>query len=445
MILDGRAEIEFDNGAYGAEMRRKMTRAEYLSKLQEQLEKFGNELQQEIMEDYSQHFAEGEAAGRTDDDIIEELGNIEDMIRELKSVEVQPDESIRNAAQTQDEQGCGEDHNAAQSEAGTDGQNGEAEQLSVPNDEARKGAFKGVVLKTGVADIVLVQSEDDAVHVDYRNDGSMEDKLKYEFYQYEKDGIFYAGVRRNKNYNDGKQRSFSIGPTTITFHNNFNVGSRNENIILIARVPKQIPEVKTETSSGNIEAGKLAVTKLKSVTASGDVKISESVLEKLEATTASGDIEIENVTVEKQDCTTASGDIQLKGIKSCKTGLVTASGDVACREMTSEKIDVKTASGDVDVKADAGQYHLITASGDVELQTAMAPERVEVTTASGDINLVLQAVEGAEVKTNSRSGDISLNQKGNKIDARSGNVYTFGDGACKVSAVTVSGDIAIRL
>ena len=124
---------------------------------------------------------------------------------------------------------------------------------------------------------------------------------------------------------------------------------------------------------------------------------------------------------------------------------MTASGDVACREMTSEKIDVKTASGDVDVKADAGQYHLITASGDVELQTAMAPERVEVTTASGDINLVLQAVEGAEVKTNSRSGDISLNQKGNKIDARSGNVYTFGDGACKVSAVTVSGDIAIRL
>ena len=70
-----------------------MTREEYLGKLQEQLEKFGNELQQEIMEDYNQHFAEGEAEGRTDEEIIQELGNIEDMIRELRytEAEMQPD------------------------------------------------------------------------------------------------------------------------------------------------------------------------------------------------------------------------------------------------------------------------------------------------------------------------------------------------------------------
>lgn len=430
-----------------------MTRAEYLGKLQEQLEKFGNELQQEIMEDYRQHFAEGEAEGRTDAEIIQELGNIEDMIQELRytEAEVQPGESGKAATQAQSGQGCGEDASAwqgvegAAQGSGAEGQNAEAEQPFVSNDKACTGNFKGVVLKTGVADIALVQSEDDTVHVDYRNDGSAEDKMKYEFYQYEKDGVFYAGVRRNKNYNDGTQRSFSIGPTTITFHNNFNIGSRNENIALIARVPGNIPEIKMETSSGDIEVSKLTAVKVKGVTASGDVSVSETVLEKLEVTTASGDITANALTVEKLDFTTASGDANMKGVKSSKTNIVTASGDVSCMEMTSEKIDVKTASGDVNLKADAGQYHLVTASGDINLDTAAAPEKVEANTVSGDINLRMKAVEGAEVKTNSRSGDITINQDGNKIDARHGSVYTFGDGACKVSAGTVSGDVAIAL
>lgn len=430
-----------------------MTRAEYMDRLQEQLEKFGNELQQEIMEDYRQHFAEGEAEGRSDAEIIQELGNIEDMIQELRytEAEAQPVESGEAATQAQSGQGCGEGGSAAQGvegaaqDSGAEGQNAEAEQPSGSNDKAGTGNFKGAVLKTGVADIVLVQSEDDAVHVDYRNDGSAEDKMKYEFYQYEKDGVFYAGVRRNKNYNDGTQRSFSIGPTTITFHNNFNIGSRNAKIVLTARVPEKIPEVKMETSSGNIEVSKLTAVRVKGVTASGDMSVSGSVLEKLEVTTASGDIKISDVEAEKQDLTTASGDIRMKRVKNCKANLVTASGDVSCTEMTSEKIDVKTASGDVDLKADAGQYHLVTASGDIDLDAAVAPEKVEANTVSGDIDLLMKAVEGAEVKVNSRSGDITIDQGGNNINATHGSVYTFGDGACKVSAGTVSGDVAIRL
>ena len=46
-----------------AELKRKgevMNKQEYMKKLQERLENFGKELQEEIMEDYRQHFAEGE-------------------------------------------------------------------------------------------------------------------------------------------------------------------------------------------------------------------------------------------------------------------------------------------------------------------------------------------------------------------------------------------------
>ncbi len=425
-----------------------MTREEYMSKLREQLEKFGNELKQEILEDYSQHFAEGEAEGRSDEEIIRELGNIEDMIRELRTVETEAFQEEGGANGAQRETAA---HGAAQDggdkeqdipEENDDGMG--AEQLAESNDGAFTGDIKGVVLKSGVADIVLVQSDDDAVHVDYRNDGSVEEQKKYEFYQYMKDNIFYAGVRKNKNYSDGKQRSFTIGPTTISFRNNFNIGARNENIVLIARVPRKVPEVKMESSSGNIEISKLALGRIKGVTASGDVTVLESVLEKMEFTTASGDINVNDSTVERMEFTTASGDIDIAGTKSCSARFVTASGDVGCRDMISEKIDVTTASGDVNLKADAGQYHLVTASGDVNLRTEADSEKLEASTVSGDVNLSFGA-EGAEVKVSSRSGDISLNYKGHKMEAKSGMVYTFGDGSCKVSAHSVSGDVAIAL
>ena len=58
-----------------------MTKQEYLRKLQERLESFGQELQEEILEDYRQHFAEGANQGKSEEEIIEELGNIEEMIR----------------------------------------------------------------------------------------------------------------------------------------------------------------------------------------------------------------------------------------------------------------------------------------------------------------------------------------------------------------------------
>lgn len=67
-----------------------MTKSEYMNALQNKLECFNRELQQEIVEDYEQHFAEGIAAGKTEEEIVAELGSIEDMIQEL------PEEDIRH-------------------------------------------------------------------------------------------------------------------------------------------------------------------------------------------------------------------------------------------------------------------------------------------------------------------------------------------------------------
>ena len=77
-----------------------MTKSEYMQALQKKMEKFNQELQTEIVEDYEQHFAEGLAAGRTEDEIIEELGNIEDMISELPEKDIRQEISVPQGADT---------------------------------------------------------------------------------------------------------------------------------------------------------------------------------------------------------------------------------------------------------------------------------------------------------------------------------------------------------
>ena len=69
-----------------------MTKSEYMKMLEIQLGKFSESVRQEILEDYENHFAEAMSQGKTEEEIIEELGDIQDMIDEI------PDEDLSEIA-----------------------------------------------------------------------------------------------------------------------------------------------------------------------------------------------------------------------------------------------------------------------------------------------------------------------------------------------------------
>ena len=63
-----------------------MSRMEYMNKLINALSGFEAEIRDEIVNDYEDHFVNGLRSGKTEDEIAEELGSIDELISDLNAL-----------------------------------------------------------------------------------------------------------------------------------------------------------------------------------------------------------------------------------------------------------------------------------------------------------------------------------------------------------------------
>ena len=369
-----------------------MTKSEYLNSLQEKLEKFGKELQEEIVEDYKQHFAEGEKQGRTEEEIIEELGNVEEMIRELSEMDQDRDPD-REYKKIERERNC-----------------------------TYIGEYNSIELSGEEADIVLEPSEGNQIQVEYENNGNLESQLQYDFYQYDKNGIFFAGVRRK--YSGENTKTKILGKIMFTYQSNF-FRKGDVSIQLRVRVPKGMLRVLAATTSGDISACDLEAVELQCKTGSGDIDVSKARLKKVQLSSGSGDIDVSGIRGESASLHAASGDIELNGCEVVELAGSTASGDIT---MDTRVRDCRCSTG----------------SGDIELRVK-GPERVNCSAGSGDMKLCIQGVDGVEARISQGSGETKIYRKGEESREIKGGTYIYGNGACKVKASIGSGDMELYI
>ena len=427
-----------------------MTKAEYMELLRKNLERFSKELQEEILEDYSQHFAEGEKQGKTDEEIIQELGNIDEMIKGLSEV---------------------------------DGENTRGSAASKPVEKEKRyqysDEYKAVELECDVADIELEPSEDGQIHVDYELDGSEDFCRRFNFYQREENGVLYAGL----NGGDWSSRRFFGIDVNIRWKGNKMYSSRFGNAVLKVKVPKKLPRLVFTTGSGNVHAdgltvgamcghigsgdlsadglavdsleihtgsGELVLRNLSSVeadvfTGSGDLRAEKLEGRRVKLSAASGDLIAAYIKAKELEATSASGDVDLKKVKTVSGQLSAASGDVNVQEVQAQTLTAISASGDINIRtvhAGMESCQCQTASGDVELSFTGPVKWIDAVTVSGDIRLDLEGAEGMEANVDAKIGDAKISWRGERSRMRQG-VYRYGDGSCKVNAKTHTGDIEI--
>ncbi|MCR5829949.1 MAG: DUF1700 domain-containing protein [Lachnospiraceae bacterium] len=63
-----------------------MTRIEYMTELKAGLCGFDKDVREEIINDYTEHFDEGLALGKSEEEICNELGSVEELVKELKEI-----------------------------------------------------------------------------------------------------------------------------------------------------------------------------------------------------------------------------------------------------------------------------------------------------------------------------------------------------------------------
>ncbi len=436
-----------------------MTKIEYIQKLQEKLDNFSKELREDILEDYNQHFAEGELQGKTDEEIIEELGNIEDIVRELSESELwetmgcglpgtegaskisMQDASRKNmtaafgAESTEGGDGEKSQENSAQEDLGAQAAKPCDSGLWIGSPLDYSGKYNKIVLEGEDADIYVKPSEDGEMHVEYINQ-LRNGQEKYEYYQYDEDDIFYAGIRKRVGRSqcrtgvEGDEKSWKVmllGKTVVSYKNIGNAGN-GRMLALCVSVPKGVQELSAKASSG-------------------DVHIEDLVQENMLLESDSGDVNVEKVLANVMRIHTSSGDVTVCDTKCCRCLNASASsGDVNILNVVMKEEKAVSFSQAIEDEAGTDERELIakSSSGDVNIKNVTA-EKIDASSSSGDTNLKNVTVTASNVR--SSSGDVSINHIGCsgtlQVGSTSGDLAVANVKAEVFNVSCSSGDVAI--
>lgn len=370
-----------------------MTKLEYMQYVKEKLQGYDREFVEEILENYEEHFEAGLKNGRSEEEICEELGNIENLLGDIQYVMGDKDLKTHEIDQF----------------------------TAIEQPQESYSGIREIELSLLSMDVQILPSQDGQLHV-YLADG----KEKAVYLEESISGNCYFA--REKNRKQGKKFlgiAFLIGI------------NRDEELKLIVEVPKQMDAVTVKTMSGNLQLQGVAAKEAKLETMSGDVKLQEATAEKLTVKTASGDITLRNVSGKEMVIQSTSGEVEWRGAGSEHAQITTTSGDIDLKEIDAPQAKLKTISGEVEIRTSQFDHlNINSTSGDVE--GSFFAQNSYVQTVSGDIEIALDR-RGKQLCARAKTVSGESNVYGNiRCDAPDAEHYLTGYFS------TVSGDIEIR-
>lgn len=457
-----------------------MKKEEYMGALQNALTGFDEELVQEIVNDYEERFRVGLEKGKTEEQVVQELGSIKDLVDELGEMQ-QGTENAKtfNATFTVED-------DTVNMDGDTQENNDNRQSGTYYQEKSFAETFDAAMKKFGkVLDSVMKEAgkviEDAAEKMEYH----FEEAKKNHYYTYNSDN-FYEGsekdaegepnVEQSGQGNTGCRRvvvdadiadvkvrttkdaepravcHYYSHKTAMLFPfyakqegDTFYVGVRRNqetekksgffqftmspSIEIELFLPEGIVLVEAGSSSGDMELNEVTTEELVLHTKSGDVLANYLVCDRIRVESMSGDIELIKTLAKTTSVTTKSGDCKvdrLEGVAGSAALVVrTASGDAEVKSIQAASVEVGTASGDISADAIQGvSARFNTASGDVSVKDCHG-DFLEAGTASGDIAVT---ADYGKYIVKSQSGEITIESR---HDA-------------EIIANSTSGDVEIR-
>lgn len=304
-----------------------MNRQEYMEALEKALQPYDDQLRKDIMDDFEDHFVYGLKSGHTEEQIIDSLGSIEEMLKNI-------DDAVDNKPV-------------------------EKQQSLVKSTMINK-----VIIDTKSAgvDVLINQSFDKDVHYEFNEASSYfnikQSELKVKRYV-EDDTLF---ITLDKDGSDPKLFSlFQDGTLSVAIPKEIsllNINGKHGDIDLIDVI---VDNVKIATISGDISLDKVKCKKIQLHTTNGDIDINDSIGE-ITANTVNGDIDVDECDNRCLIVNSTNGDVKVDAQVE-EMAIKVVNGDIdVCLDDKISKLYIETTSGDVDVSVAAN----VDFSGNVE-------------------------------------------------------------------------------
>lgn len=359
-----------------------MTKQEYLHKIEMMLMDSDADFRNDILNDFNEHFEQGIAKGRTEDEIAESLGDVSELIQELK---------VEKRKKT--------------------------EQKNIQRDEVTPDIKKVQIL--GLSAEVKVRPAVDN-QIDYvLNDSS----ARVNVHNY----IVEERVKGDELIIEVKPKERRL------FFLDF------VDLHLDVKLPNYLTHALIDSISGDIDIDDLAIENLEVRTKSGNVLVQRS-QGNLTVKAISGDIDVKSADNGTVDLETTSGDIDLRAhhVKAIRAHAM--SGDVEVEVETTEMAQLESLSGDLSIRGFVKNLSCDTKSGDVDAHCP-GVEAAKLDSISGDVELIIPNCPGMKCSCKTISGDVDIDL--NEAYDFHKSVVTFGDQSTIISLKSISGDITV--
>ena len=447
-----------------------MTRAEYMEKLAQALKAYDEDFALDIIGDYRRHFDEAAADGRSEESVCEELGSVEDFIRDI------PEEFKKNS----DEKASGRTDSSKEASDYKDDFGKLAGDLGKLVNEA--GKMAGIA--AGKAAIKAAKSADSAIS---RLSEVISDKLSEVMSDVSNDMAENAADDNTADSsNEGAEHTcdraaefdnvdveeyadidFNKDNISNNVNNNNNSNVINRDINNSNTINSNVNDSNMNAGTAGAYAGNTALDIVNplmvcSYTGLRGLKMSvvEPNVELVQADTAAITIILSRPLTKKEK-------MYMNPIVSVEDGILKVKQENKNKAVSFiynpvnepltyfvtvpaqfEKLNVSTVSGGIYVDGDitAEECRLSTVSGSIKVQHDIHADKLKFNTVSGQIRTVAQLyAKGQEFS--SVSGSVNAVVAGESFSAEtvSGSVNLAVIGACSGKVNTVSGGIVIKL
>ena len=431
-----------------------MTKAKFMATLRLKLSVLPPEECNELMEDYESHFAFGLQNGKTEEEIVAELGDPEDLAKEALGSRYEPEQPIYWFNPKKPKDGHvqppppvqpvePERHYRHEEHIPHEGHKQEAQfnhfpKTTATSSKSRKPSrlLATTLILVGILGIAyfgfgfgfgFVNTKDASTssysqrwNFDLTNQPLQSLSIDTDF----DIDVRYTTTNKAEGYVElsGKMPQYLIDNLQATkvagdslrlklissngwpwFSFDFSDDKEKLTLIIALNQDQALNEFTVNGDSSEVQLQTLISSKVTLNTSSGDIQIDNVTTDKLALTGSSGSVSASHILAKDITISTSSGDVNLEDA----TGNVTSqssSGEMKLEQVKGD-IDLSSSSGDILVDQLQGDGKIQTSSGEVVLD-GQRSDSLSITTSSGDVSLSNDKVFQGTYNLSTSSGDI---------------------------------------